>query len=158
MHNHADSTSQGRPRAPHRTHRGGEDGQAFVEFALVLPLLLAIIFAIIGFGDTYWKYQQLSAAVSEGARKAIVSRTDADPAGTTIQATQDAAPNLSSSDLNVDVGSTASADGHACVGTPTWDPGSTVCVHGSYPAHINVIGMTVFDDRLDSVRVMRVEQ
>ena len=116
-----------------------------VEFALVVPVLLTIVFAAIGFGDMYWKYQQLSAATSEGARKAIVSRNDPDRTNTVITAAQNAAPNLTPSSFGVTV-------------TSSWTPGQTVTVTGTYPISLHIIGINFYDGNLKSSRTMRVEQ
>ena len=43
-------------------------GQAMVEFALVLPILLLVMFAIIEFGRLFFSYAMVSAASREGAR------------------------------------------------------------------------------------------
>ena len=47
-------------------------GAAVVEFALVLPLLLMIIFGIIEFGRLFWVKQILTYAAREGGRAAII--------------------------------------------------------------------------------------
>ena len=54
------------------TGRGGEGGQGLVEFALVLPLLLVILFAIVDFGRLYQGQVTLTHAVREGARLGAV--------------------------------------------------------------------------------------
>ena len=55
--------------AMRRRSRGrGESGQSLVEFAMVLPLLLLILFAIIDFGRIYQGQVTLTNAVREGAR------------------------------------------------------------------------------------------
>ncbi len=60
-----------------RLHRDArDDGAAAVEFALVLPLLLLIIFGIIDFGRAYMAQIALTQAAREGARVAAL-----DPAG-----------------------------------------------------------------------------
>ena len=46
----------------------GERGQSLVEFVLVLPLLLAIMMAIIDFGRLYQANVSLTNAVRDGAR------------------------------------------------------------------------------------------
>lgn len=51
---------------------GEEQGAAVVEFALVLPLLLMIIFGIIEFGRLFWVKEILTYAAREGGRAAIV--------------------------------------------------------------------------------------
>ena len=50
----------------------GDAGVAVVEFALVAPLLLILIFGIIDLGRAYSTLNQLAAAAREGARAAAV--------------------------------------------------------------------------------------
>ena len=61
---------------PRRLVRGGR-GQSLVEFALVLPVLLIMIFGIIDFGMGLRSYISLTNATREGARFAAVGN----PAG-----------------------------------------------------------------------------
>lgn len=124
--------------------RHAEDGQAFVEFALIVPVLLTIILAGISFGDLFLKYQQLSAATSEGARTGIVSRNQSSRSNLVEQATRSAAPNLTAKDLNVAI-------------TSTWNAGDPITVTATYPATVRVLGVTLFDSTLTSTRTMRVE-
>jgi Flp pilus assembly protein TadG len=49
----------------------GESGQDLVEYALVLPLLLALIFGTIEFGIAFFNYSTISNAAREGARAGI---------------------------------------------------------------------------------------
>jgi Flp pilus assembly protein TadG len=51
----------------------GDDGQAAVEFALVVPLLCLIIIAILHFGKVMNYWLDLNHVASEGARKAAVN-------------------------------------------------------------------------------------
>lgn len=51
-----------------------ERGASSVEFALILPLLLLIIFGIIEFGMAYHSYLAITHAAREGARLASVNR------------------------------------------------------------------------------------
>jgi TadE-like protein len=48
--------------------RGGDSGAAAVEFALVLPILLLVIFGIIDFGRMLYAKITLAEAAREGAR------------------------------------------------------------------------------------------
>ena len=50
----------------------GEAGVAVVEFALVAPLLLLLIFGIVDLGRAYATLNQLAASAREGARVAAV--------------------------------------------------------------------------------------
>jgi len=59
-------------------------GQTLVEFALVIPLFLALLFAILDFGRVVWANDALASAAREAARFAIVhggSKTTACPVG-----------------------------------------------------------------------------
>ena len=49
-----------------------EKGQALVEFALVLPLLLALLCGIVDFGWLYYNQITLNNAAREGARYAVI--------------------------------------------------------------------------------------
>ena len=49
-----------------------EEGQAMVEFALVLPLLLVLLFGIIDFGWLFYNKIAINNASREGARYAVV--------------------------------------------------------------------------------------
>lgn len=60
-----------------------ERGVAVVEFALVAPLLLVLIFGIIDLGRAYSTLNQLAASAREGARLAAVLPN---PASSTAQA------------------------------------------------------------------------
>ena len=51
-------------------------GQSLVEFALVLPILLALVMGIIQFGIILNGYLTITHAVREGARLAAVGRID----------------------------------------------------------------------------------
>ena len=50
-----------------------DNGQGMVEFALVLPLLLLVMFGIIEFGRLLFTYSMISAASREGARYAAAA-------------------------------------------------------------------------------------
>lgn len=58
-----------------RTREHGQKGAAMVEFAIVLPLLLVLVFGIIEFGLLLYNQQVITNASREGARYGIVSRT-----------------------------------------------------------------------------------
>ena len=76
-------TTRGRSRraAPH-----GDHGAAAVEFALVLPLLLLILFGIIDFGRWYNAQITLTQAAREGVRYAAIGITSPSPATRTTNA------------------------------------------------------------------------
>jgi Flp pilus assembly protein TadG len=51
-------------------------GQSLVEFAMVLPLMLVIVFMITEFGRALWIKNTLTQAAREGARDAVVASVD----------------------------------------------------------------------------------
>ena len=59
-----------------RPGHGGEDGAAAVEFAILLPLLVALLFGFIQFGVAFNNKIQATNAAREGARLAIVGVDD----------------------------------------------------------------------------------
>ncbi len=84
-----------------------EDGQALVEFALIVPLLLLVIVAMADFGIAYQRYTQMTNAVREGARYGstyptrINSANNADPENVNARVRLDAVgPALSSVRVN----------------------------------------------------------
>lgn len=48
-------------------------GQSLVEFALILPIMLVVMFMITEFGRALYQYNALTTAVREGARQGVVS-------------------------------------------------------------------------------------
>src|SRR2546428_12939195 len=51
--------------------RRGQSSQSMVEFALVAPLLLLLLFGIVDFGRVIYVYVTINQAVNEGVRTAI---------------------------------------------------------------------------------------
>jgi Flp pilus assembly protein TadG len=58
-----------------RAHDRHERGAAAVEFAIVLPLLILLVFGIVQFGLLYNRQQGLHAAAREGARLGSLPQT-----------------------------------------------------------------------------------
>jgi Flp pilus assembly protein TadG len=127
-----------------RIHIRNQQGQTMTEFALVLPVLALLLFAVIQFGIVFNNYVTLTDATRAGARKAAVSRQTSDPAGVTETAVRDSASGLKSSDLAVTV-------------TSTWAASSDVSVTATYPYSISLLGLVVKSGRLSSTTTERVE-
>jgi Flp pilus assembly protein TadG len=64
-----------------------EGGQSFVEFAMVLPLLVLLVFGITQFGLAFRNYLAITDAARVAARAAAVKRTD-NPCGAATTAIQ----------------------------------------------------------------------
>lgn len=76
-----------------------QSGQALVELALVLPILLLVLMAIVDFGRVFHGHLAVTAAARQAGREASLGRTDAE---ITSRARSAAAP-LAASDLVVQV-------------------------------------------------------
>jgi Flp pilus assembly protein TadG len=135
-----------------RRIRRGQEGQAMVEFALVIPLLLLLIFGIVQFGILFNNYLTLTDAVRAGARQAAVSRTLPDPVGVTKTRVERSAAGLTASNLVITVDPFDPVDG-----TPTWAQGGDVTVKATYPYAINLFGVVVMSGTIESVTTERVE-
>jgi Flp pilus assembly protein TadG len=116
-----------------------------VEFALVLPVLLLVLFGIIQFGIAYNHYLTVTDAARVGARKAAVSRTSPDPVGAAVQAARSSAPDLDQSQLGVSVSA------------GSWSPGGDVTVRVTYPYSIKILGIVVKSGNLTSATTERIE-
>jgi Flp pilus assembly protein TadG len=121
-----------------------ERGQTLTEFALVLPVLALVLFALIQFGIVFNNYITLTDATRAGARKAAVGRRLSDPVGSAVAAVRASATDLRQSDLGVTVSS-------------TWQPGADVSVTATYPYKVSLLGMVVKSGRLSSKTTERVE-
>jgi hypothetical protein len=79
----------------------GEKGASAVEFAIILPVLIMLVFGIIQFGVAYNKYISLTHAAREGARLAAVGDYEEDPAGFE-QKVRESAPSVEIENINVE--------------------------------------------------------
>jgi len=114
------------------------------EFALVLPVLLLVLFAIVQFGIIFNRYIAVTDAVRAGARKAAVSRQTTDPIGTTKQAVIAAAGDIT-------------IDPNSITVTSDWQPGDDVTVSATYPSSIDLGFLTISLPPLKSTTTERVE-
>jgi Flp pilus assembly protein TadG len=121
-----------------------QQGQSLTEFALALPVLALLLFAVIQFGITFNNYVTLTDATRAGARKAAVGRQLANPQNATITAVRNSATDLNQGDLSVSV-------------TSTWQPGADVAVTATYPYAISLLGLVVKSGRLSTTTTERVE-
>ncbi len=81
----------------------GEKGASTVEFALVAPVLIMLLFAIFQFGLAFSRYVSLTHAAREGARLAAVGFYEEDPGGFE-QAVRDSAPTVEIEVVDVNPG------------------------------------------------------
>jgi Flp pilus assembly protein TadG len=118
-----------------------------VEFVLVAPVLLLILFGVIEFGITFKNSLALTDAVRAGARKAAVSRSlNSCDLGAAQQAVRDSAIDLKTSDVQPTVNF-----------SPGCSAGSSVTVSATYPYSIDILGIVVSSGFLHSQTTERVE-
>jgi Flp pilus assembly protein TadG len=109
--------------------RSNQRGQAVIELALTLPLLLVVVFGIIDFGFMFQRYESVTNAAREGARLGVLQNS----AGyTAIEAQNRAISYLQASGLNGTVRACGAAmlKNSMCAQMTT----QTVTVAGSTPA------------------------
>lgn len=121
-----------------------EQGQSLTEFALALPILALLLFAVIQFGIVFNNYVTLVDATRAGARKGAVGRESPNPQGDVVTAVKASAANLNQGQLGVTVSS-------------TWQPSSDVTVTATYPYSISLLGLVVKSGNLSSTTTERVE-
>lgn len=115
-----------------------EKGASAVEFALVLPIFVSVIFAIFQFGIAFNNWIAITHAAREGARLAAVGQYDE-------QRVRDSAPSVAIESISV-----SGQDG--AVGDPV-----TVIVAGNV-LNINIPFAGNWPVTLRSTAVMRLEQ
>lgn len=96
---------------------GSERGAAAVEFALVLPILVLILFGVIEFGGAYNAQLMVTGAAREGAREMAVGGDPADA----VAAAVDAVAVADASAVDVTVSPTTCAAGTDVTVTVVFD-------------------------------------
>jgi Flp pilus assembly protein TadG len=124
----------------------GQRGQAMVEFAIIVPILLTVLLGIMQLGVVYNNWVTLTDAARAGARKGAVCRSSCSPSATaaTTSAVQASAANLNQSKLGVTV-------------TSTWAQGADVTVKATYPWSVNIMGIVVASGTMQATTTERVE-
>jgi Flp pilus assembly protein TadG len=108
-----------------------ERGQAAVEFAMVAPVLIVLLLAIVQCGITFSHYLSVTDAARAAARRAIVARVGGVTPTAIQAAAQDAAADLDAAQLGVAVNPP----------NPALQKGGTdITVTVTYPFEIKVLG------------------
>ena len=95
--------------------RRRERGAALVEFALVLPILLTLVFGIVEFGRGYNVKVELTGSVREGARALALGKTPAEAKQAVIDAAPGLTPALSAGNITTTACPAGGAEGNATV-------------------------------------------
>jgi Flp pilus assembly protein TadG len=132
-----------------------QDGQALVEFALVIPVFLLLVMGIIQFGFVFKDYIALTDATRVGARQASVARSIQPPearVASVVARVERAAVNLDTSKLTVTVEPLNPANN-----MPEWVAAGDVTVKASYPFKVNLFGLVVMSGTMKTRTTERVE-
>jgi Flp pilus assembly protein TadG len=134
------------PTKARRISRKNERGQAMVEFAIIVPILLVVLLGIMQLGVVYNNWVSLTDAARAGARKGAVCRSGCSPDAVTAttNAVKNSAADLNQSNLSVSV-------------TSSWTQGSDVTVSASYPWSVNILGVVVASGTMTATTTERVE-
>ncbi len=95
--------------------RGATSGQALVEFAIVVTLILFMVFAVVDLGRAVYAYTTTAEAARQAARLAVVDQTISDVVGRAGTAAP--ALNLASGDVDVCFKDASAAEWAASSGT-----------------------------------------
>lgn len=136
---------------PHPFHRlRQERGQTAVEFALVAPILIALLLGVVQAGIAFHNYLSVTDSARALARKAILVRFTPLTQTQINQIADNAAPDLDPTQLTATVTPDPT--------DPTFSTaGSTISVTVTYPYHLALFGIPVVDGTLTSTMLDRLE-
>lgn len=126
---------------------GGENGQAALELALVLPAFMFLLMGMMVFGLYFNNYLTLENAVGQGAgRLQQIRTTTTDPCADTYAAVTAAAPNLVPANIGLvlNLNGGANVTGTTCPGQASVLAnlqGDPVEVTATYPCTLVVVGI-----------------
>lgn len=136
------STRKGAPSAQRQRPRRialrlrNDSGQAIVEFALVLPLLLLLMVGIFKFGVAFTNYLTLTDAARNGARQLAVDRGQATPCVDATNAANAAAGGLSGGITVTEL--FPAPDTSTCASLVSGDEAE---VTATYPCDLSIMGI-----------------
>jgi Flp pilus assembly protein TadG len=122
--------------------RKGDEGNALVEFTLVLPLLLTVLIGIFVIGTVYVQYIELVNAVGGGAQYLQEIRlATSDPCADTFTAITNAAPTLTPASMTMTLNLNGTPESaKTCSGAQTnLQSGQPVTVTVTYPCNISIL-------------------
>jgi Flp pilus assembly protein TadG len=125
------------------SRRRSDSGVEALEFALVLPILLTLLFGIISMGLVFYHYEMLIGATETGCRYLAAARgATSTPYSNAVSAIDNYATGLTASSLQITItvnGSVCASDA-ACLTAISNGQGQPVQVQTSYPCSINIMG------------------
>jgi Flp pilus assembly protein TadG len=136
--------------------RSEDEGQAIVETAVTLPLILLIMTGIFSFSIALYQKLMLSEAVGNAGRMLAVDRGSTNPCLDAANAIYAAAPTLKQSNITLTFtldGTNYGAGVATCPGpsggkNTEMVQGQTAVIQATYPTAIGVYGMNVLNSTL----------
>jgi Flp pilus assembly protein TadG len=118
-------------------------GVEAMEFALIGPILLGLLFGIVQFGLTFSSFIMLNDGVRVGARVLAISRSSATPYTNATNAVYSAAPTLTPGNigLTLNVNGTACTSDGTCQAALSAAAGNDVNIVASYPCNLSIMGV-----------------
>jgi Flp pilus assembly protein TadG len=118
-----------------RSSIAGESGQALVEFALVLPVLLLVLLAMLDFGKVFNYWIDGTQITAEGARYAAVNRKPDNASTDSLQ--EQLLDSVDTNELHSGSSSSLPTAAQVCVSFPngTSNPGDPVRLTLSFTYH-----------------------
>jgi len=107
----------------------GDEGNALVEMAITLPIMMAVITGVASFSIALYQKMLLAEAVSNAGHVLATDRGDTNPCTTATNALYAAAPGLAQSNLTL----TYTLNGHS------YGSGTTTCPGTSGAANVNMV-------------------
>ncbi len=102
-----------------------ESGQAIVEFAIIVPLFMLVLFGIFKFGTAYNNYIQLSNATDAGARLFSIERGQGTPCSDVVNEVDTSAVNLGTPTVTMTEGGYSYGPTTSASGSCPWNTGGT---------------------------------
>ncbi len=124
-----------------------QSGSPAVEFGLIAPVLLLMLFGIVKFGIVLNNYIELSDGVRSGARQLAISRVNAGSASTpwtdTNSAVTSSAANLTKASITITmtVNGTACTNDSNCATALSAAMGLAASVTATYPCDLSIMGV-----------------
>jgi Flp pilus assembly protein TadG len=142
-------------------HFSGSEGNAIVEFALVLPILLMVVTGIWQFGVAYNHFIVLTQAATAGAQTLQSDRLSPadDPCADTYNAIVNAAPTLNPAkvSLTISMNGGAAITKNTCSGQQTQlAMGGPVTVQATYPYTLTVAGLSLVSGNMSSGTISEI--
>jgi len=129
-----------------------ERGQALVEFAVLLPVLVLLLVGVIELGSWFWTDIDLESGTREAGRLLSTSKDDS----SAIQHVEDRL--VQNLDSEIDTSKLRYSFSPApASSTPLWPSGTTVTMTVTYPDQVNVMGIAAGDPNMTTSAQVRIQ-